>query len=212
VPRRAIAAWVVVLVALLTAAGVACLGVGLTRDAPARPTELVAAAPAPIPTAGLAGSAARRPGADAAEVPVRMRIPVIGVRAPVAAVMPVATVLSPPSESWMVGWWAGGARPGSAKGAVVLAGHTVAEGGGAFERLGRLFEDARVMVVTGAGVTHYAVSRVRIVSRAGFARWAPRLTSTAGAARLVLVTCSGWDGVRFRSNTVVVARPTGRAG
>jgi LPXTG-site transpeptidase (sortase) family protein len=203
---------VVVLVVLLTAAGVACLGWGLTRDAQARPTQLLAAAPAPIPTTGIADSAARRPRADAGEVPVRVSIPAIGLQAPVTAVMPVATVLSPPSESWIVGWWAGGASPGSAKGAVLLAGHTVAEGGGAFEGLGRLVEGARVTVATGTGVTQYAVSRVRVVSRAGFAGWAPRLTSSAGVARLVLVTCSGWDGTRFRSNTVVVARPTSRAG
>jgi hypothetical protein len=56
----------------------------------------------------------------------------------------------------------------------------------------------------------YAVSDVRVLSQAALARSAPRLFGQGrGAGRLVLVSCTGWNGSSYDSNVVVLARPLG---
>jgi len=212
-------ALLVIVVALLATAGLACLDRGLTGSATAgwsvsqARSSAGAGSVSPVRVVpGVKHSPAtpsdphHRPSA-AGGTPVRLLIPSLGLRAPVVPVRAVDRVLSPPPQSWIVGWWAAGARPGALRGPVVLSGHTMAAGGGAFGALDRLREGASITVVTDTGVVRYAVRRVWATSRVGFARWAPTLTASGGAARLVLVTCSGWDGYRFRSTTVAVARP-----
>ena len=93
----------------------------------------------------------------------------------------------------------------------MLTGHTMASGGGVFGGLGRLRAGEPVTIATATGVVRYAVRRVWVAGRAEFSGWAPTLTPGGGATRLVLLTCSGWDGSRFRSVTVAVARPSHRA-
>jgi hypothetical protein len=62
--------------------------------------------------------------ATVTHVPTRLRIPAIGVDAPV---LPVGVQsgggLAIPPDPADVGWWAGGGFPGQPTGAVVLAGH-----------------------------------------------------------------------------------------
>ena len=56
----------------------------------------------------------------------------------------------------------------------------------------------------------YAVSDVRVLSQAALARSAPGLFGQRhGGGRLVLVSCTGWNGSSYDSNVVVLARPLG---
>ncbi|MFJ2755628.1 sortase domain-bontaining protein [Nocardioides sp. NPDC087217] len=159
---------------------------------------------------GLAGVGTdSRPGRQQqGAVPLQLMAPSIGVDAPVVPVGLVENTLTPPAEASAVGWWSGGARPGAAHGAMVLVGHTVLDGMGVFDDLPELTEGATLIVSTQDRAVRYTVTTVRTLSRAAFARWAPALSDSGGAARLVLVTCTDWDGSRYLSNAVVVARPS----
>ena len=67
-------------------------------------------------------------------------------------------------------------------------------------------------MVTRSGTMRYAVSDVRVLSQAALARSAPRLFGQRhGAGRLVLVSCTDWNGSSYDSNVVVLGRPARRA-
>lgn len=203
---RAAARWTTVVGALLA------LGVGTTMavttlrvepppapgsaSASGLPSSIVPQRPPPTRTT------TRRPGR-----PVEVRLPSLGVRAPVVAVGLAADgTLAPPADPRLVGWWRGGARPGSRHGAAVLAGHTVHDGGGVFDDLAALAAGDLVEVATARRALAFTVRSVRDLGRAELAARAARLFSAVGAPDLVLVTCTDWDGERYRGNTVVVAR------
>ena len=141
--------------------------------------------------------------------PRRVVIPRLGVRAPVVPVAAPGGTLVPPSDPQRLGWWAGGARPGAARGSALVTGHTVHTGGGALDNLERLRGGDAVTVRTDRGTIHYEVRRVAVYSKGSVARHARRLFSQTVAGRLVLVTCEDWDGERYLSNVVVVAAPVG---
>ncbi|WP_370618097.1 class F sortase [Mumia qirimensis] len=155
----------------------------------------------------LAPAPTRTLPAGRAALPVSVSVPELGVDAPVAPMSAVDGVLTPPPDASTVGWWDAGARPGAAKGTVVVAGHTVHTGGGAFDDLGTLDEGARVAVRTRRGVVRYEVRRVETYDRAALAAKSARLFRRTGTPRLLLITCEDWDGEGYRSNTVVVAAP-----
>lgn len=139
--------------------------------------------------------------------PVALRIPALGIDAPVVAIeMSPGGALVPPPDPRAVGWWSAGARPGSERGAALLTGHTVHDGEGVFDELAALHVGATVEVVTRRQVLRFSVRTVRDLTRSRLAAAASRLFGQAGDARLVLVTCSSWDGEHYRGNTVVVAR------
>lgn len=221
--RSKTAASLVTLTILLATAGADSLAWGLTEGATpgdwARAGGLAsaeepfggtvrthAAAKAGSPVG--ADTASRSGGGQQGAVPLRVLAPSIGVDAPVDPVGLVEKTLTPPAQASAVGWWSGGARPGAAHGATVLVGHTVLDGVGVFDDLPELTEGATLIVSTRDRDIRYTVTAVRTHSRAAFARWAPALSDGGGAARLVLVTCTGWDGSRCLSNVVVVARPS----
>ena len=163
---------------------------------PAAPSAVVTASDGPQETA------VRRPGP-----PVALRVPALDVDARVVAVgLDTAGVLVPPADPRVVGWWGGGARPGSARGAAVLTGHTVHDGGGVFDDLAALEVGDVVEVVTRTRVLTFGVRRVRDLGKDRLAADAGRLFGRTGSARLVLVTCTDWDGTGYLGNTVVVAR------
>ncbi len=144
-----------------------------------------------------------RPGA-----PVRLVIPRIGLRSPVVRIASRDRALTPPADPSVVGWWAGGVRPGSPAGSAILTAHTVRRGGGAFDQLPALEPGDRLVVVSARrGRLRYAVHSSVTLGKDAFARESARLLRQTGPGRVVLVTCSGWDGTAWRSNTVVVARP-----
>jgi hypothetical protein len=147
-------------------------------------------------------TAAWRPGA-----PNRVVIPALGVAAPVRPIGTVAGTLVPPADPATLGWWAAGATPGSARGSVVVTGHTVHDGGGALDRLGSLAPGDLVVVRTAHSRLRYVVRSVAVLRKGVLAERAPRLFGQQVAGRLVLVTCTDWDGIRYLSNVVVIAAP-----
>ncbi|MGY0536506.1 class F sortase [Nocardioides sp. YJ-D4] len=222
-PRGKTVASLVMLTILLAAAGADSLAwrltEGATSDGGAREGGLASAEEpfggsvrthAAANARGQAGANTdARPGRrQQGAIPLQVMAPSIGMDAPVVPVGLVENTLTPPSEASAVGWWSGGARPGAAHGAMVLVGHTVLDGMGVFDDLPELTEGATLIVSTQDRAVRYTVTTVRTLSRAAFARWAPALSDSGGAARLVLVTCTDWDGSRYLSNAVVVARPS----
>jgi LPXTG-site transpeptidase (sortase) family protein len=139
--------------------------------------------------------------------PLVLRIPALGVRAPVVAVaLAPGGVLAPPADPDLVGWWSAGARPGDLRGTAVLTGHTVHDGAGVFDDLGDLQVGDAIQVVTRARVLVFGVRAVRDLSKERLAAHAGRLFAQDGDPDLVLVTCTEWDDGRYLANTVVVAR------
>ncbi|MDN4160376.1 class F sortase [Nocardioides abyssi] len=154
-------------------------------------------------------SAARSYVAPSPAQPVRLKIPSQRLVAPVVPIgMLPGRVLQPPADPDQVGWWDVSARPGARRGQTVVTGHTVHTGGGALSRVPALGKGDRVDVVSRKGTVRYRVSRVRTLSRAALAEQAEALFGQDhGGGRLVLVTCTDWNGSFFESNVVVLARP-----
>jgi sortase (surface protein transpeptidase) len=65
----------------------------------------------------------------------------------------------------------------------------------------------RVTVETHQGDVDYRVHGVTVYRKATLAQDAARIFSQERPGRLVLITCEDWDGTRYLSNAVVVARP-----
>ncbi|NUR06141.1 MAG: hypothetical protein HOQ45_03930, partial [Nocardioidaceae bacterium] len=65
-------------------------------------------------------------------------------------------------------------------------------------------------VRTEHGMVRYTVATRAVYGRLSLARDAARLFSRRGPGRLVLVTCSDWNGQEYLSNAVVVAQPVPR--
>lgn len=171
-----------------------------TLSAPDAPGTTPVLAPGTYPEPKLAP---RTPGA-----PRTLRIPALGVSAPILPVRSVGSTLVPPRDPQSVGWWADGARPGAETGSALLAGHSVRNGDGALDLLGDLDPGDLVKIQDGDGGTvSYSVDRVRTYGKGIIAQDAERLFSQDVRGRLVLVTCADWDGTQYLSNTVAIARP-----
>jgi LPXTG-site transpeptidase (sortase) family protein len=141
--------------------------------------------------------------------PVRLIVPAIDLR---ARVVPIEVdpdgVLFPPDDVDRVGWWRRSAQPGSGSGQTLLTGHSVSHGDGVMDDLGRLRAGDQVMVRTAEGTVRYETTRTATYSRAELARNRARLFGQGREEhRLVLITCTDWDGAEYRSNTVVFAEP-----
>lgn len=195
----------------LAAAAVVLVGGGVAAWLLQPPDRVTAAADAPgasaavpsaSPTVREATRAAWVPGA-----PRRVVIPALDVDSAVLPVKAPGGTLIPPSDPQQLGWWAAGARPGAHLGSALITGHTVHTGGGALDDLETLDRGDRVTVRTDRGVVRYAVQRVAVYSKGAIADHAQRLFSQDVRGRLVLVTCEDWDGTRYLSNAVVIAKP-----
>jgi LPXTG-site transpeptidase (sortase) family protein len=138
---------------------------------------------------------------------MRLRIPALGINDVLTGAEARGGVLYAPPDPTEVGWWPGSQRPGSRHGHAVLVAHTVHTGGGAFDDLGRLRTGERITVSRGSSAIRYVVSRVAAVTPVRFAREASREFTRSGPPRLVLLTCSGWDGARYLATQVVTAVP-----
>lgn len=188
-----------------------------------QPGAVVAGEPTSEPTARTGGYEQRRPDRDRragrpsgsrsqqARVgrPRWIRIPSLGVRAPVVPIETERGVLVPPSDPTSVGWWSGGVRPGASNGSALLAGHTVSTGGGAFDDLDQVRVGDRVTIATTTGLLTYDVVRVVAFPKRSLADNAERVFDQSGKGRLVLVTCEDWNGEAYLSNQIVVALPAG---
>lgn len=125
--------------------------------------------------------------------------------APVIPLLLTGSVLVPPPDPQVLGWW--GRPAGSPHGVTLLTGHTVHDGGGTFDDL----EDVPLGSMADLSGVTYEVVSVRVLSKETVAAEAPRLFSQTGVPRLVLVTCEDYDvGTgEYDSNVVVVLKPEG---
>ncbi|MFG2100514.1 class F sortase [Micromonospora echinaurantiaca] len=168
----------------------------------------------PAPAAGP-GCATDCAPADAAPAgpPSRVRVPRIGVDAPLTVLGLDATgALAAPAGFDTAGWYGGGPAPGD-PGPAVIAGHLDSRDGPAvFARLGELRPGDRVQVWRGGRVVAF---RVTGTLRAGKDRFpTTAVYGPTPGPELRLVTCGGdFDRRRghYRDNLVVfaVAEPTG---
>ena len=149
------------------------------------------------------GRPAWKPG-----VPRRVVIERLRMDAPVVPISTTGDVLIPPSDPQQLGWWSAGAQTGARRGSALVTGHTVHDGGGAMDNLERMHTGDRVTVYTGRGIIPYDVRSVEVFGKGSVARHAQRLFSQEVRGRLVLITCEDWDGTRYLSNVVVVAKPS----
>jgi hypothetical protein len=151
-------------------------------------------------------------GSRAANTPTRVRLPSVGINAPVSpALIDIKQgVLGVPPQIFRTGWWQDGAAPGSTSGAVLIAGHVdrAGVGPGAFFRLKDAKPGDLVHVKNAGGRTYtYRVTSVRFYLKA---KLPTDVYSTTGAPRLVLVTCGGpfiESAGHYRDNVVLTAVP-----
>ncbi|MFI7066376.1 class F sortase [Kribbella sp. NPDC050124] len=139
--------------------------------------------------------------------PVRVSVPSLGISARVLSIRANGGTLIPPANPRLVGWWSDGAAPGASRGSAIITGHTVHDGGGAFDDLDELAAGDAVAVTTGRGTLNYVVSSVTTYRKKTLAKQAAQLFSQSVPGRLVLVTCEDWDGTAYLSNAVVIAVP-----
>lgn len=157
------------------------------------------------------GAAARVPQADSG-VPVRLRIPSLGIQGDVRPVgMSDATTMQVPEDIAVVGWFDRSVLPIAEVGHTVLVGHRdgAIDPNGVFRRLGEIGEGDAITVRDHSGRRiDYEVTRVDVLHDEVFAQMAPRIFQTSGPHRLVLITCGGaYDGEKggYQANVVVMA-------
>ncbi len=141
-------------------------------------------------------------------------VPSIGLDAPVRSLsLSSAGVLDPPADTDEVGRWDDSARAGAKRGQTVITGHTVHDGGGVMDELGTLGKGDTVVVRDRGKLVEYRTTRVLTLSKAELADRAQALFGQGRrGGRLVLVTCTDWNGGDYDSNIVVLARPVQRQG
>lgn len=153
---------------------------------------------APEMTQGnTAESSLRNPGmlpADFSEIPLRLRIPKIGVDASFEPVGVLADgSMGVPKQPERVGWYAFGPRPGE-RGDAVVAGHRGwKEGAAVFDRLSELRVGDTVLVADADNQWHtFIVRGSKIFDPAeDTTEVFDRKHGTKGGIRLNLITCDG---------------------
>lgn len=148
--------------------------------------------------------------------PARLIIPSLDIDAPVVPIeLDRDRVLRPPQDPSEIGWWDRSAQPGANAGQPLLTGHSVRLGEGAMDTLGDVKRGATVQVIgkpqdgekTGK-IASYSVQKVFVYSRKQVADNADDLFGQdRKTRRMVLVTCTDWDGKVYQSNIIVYARP-----
>ncbi len=144
----------------------------------------------PTARAPRGGAAAPR---GAAAPPARLRLPRLGIDAPVVAVTVDADgLLAVPEDPHRLGWWRGGATPGDPQGSVVIDGHvdSATSGPGALFRLGDSRPGDDVVLTDDRGhTTTYVVVGLRRYAKASLP--VADVFARDVEPRLVLVTCGG---------------------
>ncbi|MFE9907400.1 class F sortase [Streptomyces clavifer] len=184
------------------------------RPAPLRPAPALPAAPAaatPAPGRSVPPSAVQPlPRSE----PVRLRIPAIGVDAPLMRLaLDAAGALQPPPDNnpVLAGWYAGGTPPGSV-GAAITAGHVDTRlGPGVFQELGFVREGATVEIVRADLTTAvFTVYAVEVYDKGSFPD--KKVYGASARPELRVITCGGDYSKKtgYRSNVVVFAALTGQ--
>ncbi|MGW0362470.1 class F sortase [Streptomyces sp. NPDC002990] len=175
----------------------------------------------PGPLVGQAGGSAA-PGLPAAHAPLagalpqRVDIPSIGVQAPVIprGLDAQGAIEAPPYDRpGTVGWWGGGAQPGTA-GTALMVGHVDTRSKPAvFYGLSSARRGDKIRVVRADGsVAEFTIEDIRVYERAGFDPHKAYGQRIRGRAELRLLTCGGtYDKAakEYTANVVVSAYLTG---
>jgi sortase (surface protein transpeptidase) len=138
-------------------------------------------------------------------VPVRLRIPKLGVDAPVEAVgLTASGEMRAPNDRFHVGWYKSGYVPG-ALGNAVLAGHSMhTKGRGVLYQLDHLAVSDPVYIRTATHELSFTVARMVTYPAEGGPL--DEVFGAANKAQLNLITCVGtWDAVthQYASRLVV---------
>ncbi len=155
-------------------------------------TSMSEAPPAPHPARGR---------------PSELSVPRLSIRANIQGIRVSGGVLEPPSDPGQVGWDVASALPGSVQGTTVVTGHTVHTGGGALDDIAELRQGDQLWVRTNRGRIAYSVVGITKLSKDAMVRRIPQVFRAESPGRLVLITCTDWNGVEYLGNTVVFARP-----
>jgi LPXTG-site transpeptidase (sortase) family protein len=141
--------------------------------------------------------------------PEEISLPSLGVTAPVLSIKARGGSLIPPADPRQVGWWSDGAQPGARIGSAVITGHTVHNGGGAFDNIDEMQPGDTIEVNTSRGELQYEVTKITVYRKKTLARHAGTVFDQGVPGRLVLVTCEDWDGTAYLSNAVIYAKRIG---
>ncbi|MFG2132730.1 class F sortase [Streptomyces sp. NPDC048751] len=166
------------------------------------------------PRTGTGTPPPARPSPNAAHalarsVPVRLRIPAIGVDTPVMrlGLAPDGSVQVPPITAHdQAGWYGHSPTPGQVGPSVILGHATVgAYGDGVFHDLARLRRGDRIAARLGNGTTaQFTVHTVRTVAKAAFPT--QEVYGDVNRPELRLITCGGpRTGDGYRDNVIVFA-------
>ena len=193
---------------MLIGAAVAVLGLGV--PAPDDTGSGRTASPPAAADTGVGRQIALASGSPvrATPLPVRVRIPAIGVDSPLAVlVVDDAGALVPPDDFARAGWFAAGTVPGDV-GPSVIAGHVDSRDGPAvFFRLSELAPGDEILVERADGTTvRFTVSRTDRYPKDAFPT--ADIYGPTPRAELRLITCGGEfdaDQRSYRDNVVVTA-------
>ncbi|MFI2635389.1 class F sortase [Streptomyces collinus] len=190
-----------------------CSGVWLLRDgtgthAPPQPSAAQA-------LAGLDGRAGERPAMPPLppSPPDRIRIPAIGVNAPLTGLGLTKTGsldVPPAAEKNLAGWYEAGTTPGE-RGTAIVAGHVDnADGPAVFYDLGALARGSTIEVDRrDGGVAVFTVDTVEVHAAKDFPD--EKVYGAADRPELRVITCGGTysRGTGYQGNVVVFAHLTG---
>ncbi|MFR9798402.1 class F sortase [Streptomyces sp. MS06] len=207
--NRAIAA--VTVTALCTGAWL--LHSGTATHAPPQPSPAEAAAAPHTGTASAPASEASPAPALPPSPPDRIRIPAIGVDAPLTGLglTPAGSLDVPPAgQPNLAGWYRAGTTPGET-GTAIVAGHVDnADGPAVFYALGALTKGAAIDVDRRDGTTAlFTVDAVEEYDAAAFPD--EKVYGPADRPELRVITCGGGysPATGYRGNVVVFAHLTG---
>ena len=206
---------------LATTAFAACAGAwmvhdGLRTSAPPQPSAwdaVPATAPA-APAGSAAPSGAAQQAALPASAPVRIRIPSIGVDAPVTGErLGPGRRLSVPSDTDrnLAGWFEDGPAPGSSGNAIMLGHVDTFQGPAVFYNLGALHKGQAVDVTRRDHSTAvFSVDAIAVYAKDDFP--SQKVYGPTNRPELRLITCGGGytQSTGYLGNVVVYAHLTGK--
>jgi sortase (surface protein transpeptidase) len=206
-------------IAVVTVAAL-CSGAWLVRSggathAPPQPSAAQARTPPTHPESTDPGSAHPESASRALppSPPLRIRIPGIGVNAPLMGLglTPTGSLDVPPAEREdLAGWYEAGTTPGE-RGTAIVAGHVDnADGPSVFYRLGALEKGGAIQVERLDGSTAlFSVDAVEVYDTKDFPD--EKVYGAAKRAELRVITCGGRysRSTGYQGNVVVFAHLTG---
>ncbi|MFE7759326.1 class F sortase [Streptomyces sp. NPDC057418] len=185
------------------------------RPAPLRPVRAHPATAAPVSATPTPGRGAARAAVQPLprSEPVRLRVPAIGVDAPLTKLaLDAAGALQPPPDNnpVLAGWYADGTAPGSV-GTAITAGHVDTRvGPGVFHRLGSVRKGATIEITRAdLSTAVFTVYAVEVYDKKKFPD--KKVYGASARPELRVITCGGEFSRKagYRGNVVVFAALTG---